>query len=70
WNNIQLRKQIKQELVRAAEENDEPELLESDFVVKANQKYHILAERVGEEYGEQDPERILARWKEWLDQQV
>lgn len=70
WNNIQLRKKIKQEIVETAEEQDRPELLEADFTVKANQKYHILADRVGEEYGEQDPERIFARWKEWFDQQV
>ncbi len=70
WNNIQLRKKIKQDMVEAANENDRPELLEADFTVKANQRYHILAERVGEEYGKQDPERIYARWKEWFDRQV
>ncbi|MFB6167156.1 MAG: ATPase, T2SS/T4P/T4SS family [Candidatus Nanohaloarchaea archaeon] len=70
WNNVQLRKDIREEIVETANEENRPELLESDFVVKANQRYHILAERVGEEYGEQDPERIFARWKEWFDQQV
>ncbi|MFB6204831.1 MAG: ATPase, T2SS/T4P/T4SS family [Candidatus Nanohaloarchaea archaeon] len=70
WDNIQLRKQIKQELVEKANETENPELLEAEFVVQANQKYHLLAERVREEYGEQDTERVYARWKEWLDQQV
>jgi hypothetical protein len=31
---------------------------------------HILSENVHEEYGEQDTERVFARWKEWMDQQV
>ncbi len=70
WGNIQLRKKMKEELVKRAEETGNDELLEAEFVVKANQRFHLLADRVGEEYGEQDPERIFARWREWLDQQV
>ncbi|MFB6292538.1 MAG: ATPase, T2SS/T4P/T4SS family [Candidatus Nanohaloarchaea archaeon] len=70
WDNIQLRRKMKEEIVERAEETGNDELLEAEFVVKANQRFHILADRVGEEYGEQDPERIFARWKEWMDQQV
>jgi len=70
WENIQLRKDIKKAIVEKAEKTGNKELLEAEFVVKANQRFHILAERVGEEYGEQEPERIYARWKEWLDQQA
>ena len=70
WNNINLRKDVKKAIVEKAEETGDDELLEAEFVVKANQKYHIIAEKVGEEYGGQDPDRIYARWKEWLDQQV
>jgi type IV secretory pathway ATPase VirB11/archaellum biosynthesis ATPase len=70
WGNIQLRKDMKKELVEKAEETGNDELLEAEFVVKANQRFHILAEKVGEEYGKQDPDRIFARWKEWLEHQV
>lgn len=70
WDNIQLRKKIKQRIVEAANENDRPELLEAESVVEANQKFHIIANRVHEEYGEQDPERIYARWSEWFERQV
>ncbi|MFB6190392.1 MAG: ATPase, T2SS/T4P/T4SS family [Candidatus Nanohaloarchaea archaeon] len=70
WNNIQLRKKMKEEIVETAQEEDMPELLEAEFTVKANQRYHILANRVNQEYGEQNSERIFARWKEWFDQQV
>ena len=69
WDNIQLRKKIKQRLVEANQESDN-DLLEADFVVKANQRYHILSERVREEYGSLDNDRIYARWNEWLEQQV
>jgi flagellar protein FlaI len=70
WNNIQLRKKMKEEIVETAQEENMPELLEAEFAVKANQRYHILANRVNQEYGEQNSERIFARWKEWFDQQV
>ncbi len=70
WGNIQLRKDMKKAIVEKAEETGNDELLEAEFVVEANQRFHILSQKVGEEYGEQDPERIFARWKEWLDQQA
>ncbi len=70
WDNIQLRKKIKEAIVQKAEETGNDELLEAEFVNKCNQRYHILSKRVSEEYGEQDTERIYARWKEWLDRQV
>lgn len=70
WNNIQLRKEIKEAQVEKYEETGNDELLEAEFTVKANQQFHIIAEKVNQEYGEQDRERILNRWEEWLDQQV
>ncbi len=69
WENIQLRKKIKEAIVEKAEETGNDEYLEAEFVSKCNQRYHILSKKVSEEYGEQDPERIYARWKEWLDHQ-
>lgn len=69
WDNIKLRQQIKERLVEANQESDK-QLLEADFVVKANQRYHILSQRVREEYGDLDNDRIFARWDEWLQQQV
>ncbi len=70
WQNIKMREEMKQTLADKAEEHDSPELLEAETVVKANQKFHLLSNRVYEEYGSQEPERILNRWNEWLDQQV
>lgn len=70
WDNIQMRKDMKKAIAEKAEETGNDELLEAEFVVEANQRFHILSRKVGEEYGEQDPERIYARWQEWLEQQV
>lgn len=70
WKDIQLRKKIKEAIVEKAEETGNDELLEAEFVSKCNQRYHILSNKVSEEYGEQDTERIYARWKEWLDREA
>ena len=70
WDDIQLRKKIKEAIVEKAEETGNDELLEAEFVSKCNQRYHILSNKVSEEYGEQDTERIFARWKEWLERQA
>jgi type IV secretory pathway ATPase VirB11/archaellum biosynthesis ATPase len=70
WNNIQLRRDMKQAMVDKANEEDDMSLLEADTVVKANQKFHLVSDNVNNEYGEQKPDVILERWKEWLDQQV
>lgn len=69
WNNIQLRKDVKKAIVDKYEETGNDEYLEAEFAVKANQQFHIISERVNREYGEQDRERIFARWEEWLEQQ-
>jgi len=70
WDNVELRADMKEALVDKANEHGKPELLEAEKVVEANQKFHLLANQVQEEYGEQQPERIFNRWEEWLDQQV
>ena len=70
WDNIQMRKKMKKAIAEKAEESGNDELLEAEFVVEANQRFHILARKVDREYGEQDPDRIYARWQEWLEQQV
>jgi len=70
WDNIQLRKDMKQKIADKADKTGNDELLEADFVVKANQKYHTIAEDVRKEYGGQQTERIMARWEEWLERQV
>ncbi len=70
WDNIQLRKDMKQKIADKADETGNDELLEAEFVVKANQKYHTIAEEVRKEYGGQETERIMARWEEWLERQV
>ncbi len=64
WNNIQLRKRIKERLVELGQEKEE--LFEAEFTSAANEKFHMVSEQVEEEYGSLDPDRIYERWNEWV----
>ena len=46
------------------------QLLEAKFTVESNNKFHTLSEKVKEEYGALDSERIYARWNEWLKKEA
>ena len=51
WENINLRAKIKQAVVDAAEKTKDKELLEAEFVVKANDEFHKLSTAVEKETG-------------------
>ncbi|MGC8940956.1 MAG: ATPase, T2SS/T4P/T4SS family [Candidatus Nanoarchaeia archaeon] len=70
WQNIELRAQLKQELVEAAQKAGLPNLLEAPFVVRANDEFHRLCGVVAEEVGYTDPKRVHSEWLAWLKQQI
>jgi hypothetical protein len=66
WENINLRADCKKTMVEVAEKAKNPELLEAGFVIKSNDEFHRVVDRVREEVGETDPKRILSEWTDWL----
>lgn len=70
WKNIELRARIKERLVEVAEATGKFELLEADFVVRANDMFHLLEEEVREELGAAEPAEIFARFDRWLRAQL
>ena len=70
WDNILLRAQMKEDLVNMAAAAKNMDLLEADFVIKANDKFHEVAEVVQKESGVLDSKKILFRWREWLRRSV
>jgi len=70
WNNIQLRADCKQAVVDIAEEVDDTFILEADFIVTANDMFHLLSEKSLERTGKLDSEQILFEYKEWLSKAV
>ncbi len=68
--NIELRTKIKQEIVDYAEKTNDPSMLEAPFVIKANDKFHLLSESIKEEVGYLDSKRILYDWQQWIKKEA
>ncbi len=66
WNNIQLRADIKQAIVDASVQAKDASLLEADFIIKANDIFHLISDKVKERMGKLDDQQILFEYKEWL----
>ncbi len=66
WENILLRGDCKQAIVDASVEAENPDMLEAEFVIRANDKFHLLSDQVKQETGTLDPKRIFFLYKEWL----
>ncbi len=66
WENINLRAQMKQAIVDLANKTKHNKFLEARFVINANDEFHMASERVREEAGILDSQRIFKEWSEWL----
>ncbi len=66
WNNITLRANCKQALVDAFSETGDEMLLEAEFVVKANDIFRLISDKVKPKGGKADSDRIFFEFKEWL----
>ncbi len=66
WQNIELRADVKQAIVDLFLEMNDARLLEAEFVVSANDMFHLIAEKVKDKQGKLDSQRILFEYKEWL----
>ncbi|PIN77686.1 secretion system protein [Candidatus Woesearchaeota archaeon CG10_big_fil_rev_8_21_14_0_10_34_8] len=69
-DNIELRGKMKQTLVDYSERLQNPDMLEAQFVIKANDIFHLITDRVKQEYGVIDTKRIFYEWEEWLKKEV
>jgi type IV secretory pathway ATPase VirB11/archaellum biosynthesis ATPase len=66
WDNILLRVKIKQTLLEYAQKLNRSDILEADFTVESNEVFHLISEKVMEEFGELDSKEIYKKWLEWL----
>jgi archaeal flagellar protein FlaI len=70
WNNVLLRAKIKESLVQMSNQTNNPDLLEAPFVVKSNDLFHLISDRVKAESGALDTNRIYFEWTEWLKKEL
>jgi len=66
WNNIMLRANCKQAIVDAFSETGDASLLEAEFVVKSNDIFRLISDKVKTKSGKADSDKILFEFKEWL----
>lgn len=66
WDNINLRAKIKETIVSVANKLKRPELMEAEFYLHANDEFHRISEKVRDEVGALDSNRIFLEWAEWL----
>ena len=70
WDNILLRAKIKETLVDFAAKTKALSLLEAPFVVRCNDEFHRIADKVKEEVGALDSKKIFFTWNEWLKREI
>jgi len=70
WDNILLRAKTKEALLDYANKTNNMSLLEADFVIQSNDKFHKISESIREETGALDSKRIFFDWNEWLKRYV
>lgn len=70
WDNINVRADYKKKIVEYAKQSGRDELMEADFVARANEKFHLISENVSEEMGTLDNEEVMSRWVDWMENDV
>ncbi len=70
WYNVILRGQCKQSIVDAYLETKDADFLEAEFIIKANDKFHIISDKVKDRTGKMVNEDILFEYKDWLKKEV
>jgi len=70
WDNVLLRKDIKEGIVEAAEKYNLPEILEAEFVVKSNNAFHEISDEVTSEKGLPLRIDVFPKWKTWMEREV
>jgi len=66
WDNIELRAKVKQAMVEIAVTAKNDDLLEAPFVIRCNDQFHRISDKVKDEVGSMDSKRIFFAFNEWL----
>lgn len=70
WDNINLRSRIKKAITEYALKTGNKDLMEAPFVVKSNEKFHIISDEIKRETGSMDPEKVYDHWEEWAKKEI
>ncbi|MCK5476518.1 MAG: type II/IV secretion system ATPase subunit, partial [Candidatus Aenigmarchaeota archaeon] len=66
WNNIKLREKIIQTMVDYAHKINNLDVIEADFWIESNSRFHSFQGDVKKEYGSLDSDKIFDKWNTWF----
>ena len=67
WNNIKLREKIIQTMVEYAKKINNLNVIEAEFWIEANSRFHVFQEEVKNEVGTLDANKIFEKWNSWFN---
>ncbi|MCS7134274.1 MAG: type II/IV secretion system ATPase subunit [Candidatus Pacearchaeota archaeon] len=70
WDNILLRAKIKEAMVNMSISLKQQEILEAPWVVKCNNAFHEICEKVREEIGVPRGKEVFKRWEDWFKKEL
>jgi type IV secretory pathway ATPase VirB11/archaellum biosynthesis ATPase len=70
WSNIELRGRVKQAIVDYARKTGNREILEAGYVSSSNDMFHVISNKVKDDFGYLDSKEIFKRWDEWFKKTV
>ncbi|MBT7903265.1 type II/IV secretion system ATPase subunit [Candidatus Woesearchaeota archaeon] len=70
WDNVELRGKIKGYITEKAIETGDDEMFEAPFVIKCNDVFHLMTEKVKNETGKLDAKQIFFEWQTWFDRDL
>ncbi|MBN1645677.1 type II/IV secretion system ATPase subunit [Candidatus Woesearchaeota archaeon] len=70
WDNINLRAKCKSFILETSKKFENPDMLEAEFVIQANDQFHRISDKVKDKKGMLDSKAIFFEWSEWVLQQA
>lgn len=70
WDNILARAKIKEILMKHFEKEKDDELLEAEFVIKCNDRFHMLVDEIKQTYGKIDYKILTEEFENWMVQEI
>ena len=70
WENILLRASLKEVLLEYYAIEKDDEFLEAEFVIKCNDKMHLLISEVREKLGAIDNNEVIKEFRDWIEGEI
>ncbi len=70
WDNILLRSKIKETIVKTSDKLKNPDILEAPWVLKSNNMFHEISDKVRKDIGIPKGKRVFKEWQDWFKKEI